>query len=245
MKPLTLLHTSDVHLESDSVGSGATGDRMRQRLRDAFSRVIAIANQSNADLILIVGDLFDSSRVTDEAIGFAMRTIEQARMAVVMVPGNHDAHDERSIYAALESDRLPRNLHLILEPDGRAIDFPDLATRVWGRALVEHSPAYRPLGELPAPASDRWNIALAHGLYTEERASERSSLITPGEIAASGYHYVALGHVHVFNDVSQGATRAAYCGAPAPLYSNDNKGTALRVTFTAAETSLQQLTIEL
>jgi DNA repair exonuclease SbcCD nuclease subunit len=231
MRPLKVLHTSDVHLESDSLGAGPNGERMRQRLRDAFSRVISIANQREADLLLIVGDLFDSSRIADEALDFALGEIGRARMAVVMVPGNHDAHDELSIYAALAASRLPQNLHLILEPDGRAIDFPELTARIWGRALVEHSPDYRPLAGMPAPAPGRWNIALAHGLFTEDGASERSSQITAADIAASAYHYVALGHVHVFSDVSQAGTRAAYCGTPAPLYSNDQAGSAAWISF--------------
>ena len=65
---------------------------------------------------------------------------------------------------------------------------------------------------------------MAHGLFTEEADGFRSSPITPAEIEASAYDYVALGHIHVFGDVSQGATRAAYCGTPAPLYASDNAG---------------------
>ncbi len=243
MRPLKLLHTSDVHLESDSVGSGPKGALIRRRLRDAFSRVIAIANEREADLLLIVGDLFDSSRIADEALAFAFETIARAEMPVVMVPGNHDAHDERSIYAGLEPARFPQNLHLILEPEGRTLDFPALAARLWGRALVEHSPDYRPLAGIPAPAPDRWNIALAHGLFTDDE-SERSSRITAGEIAASAYHYIALGHVHVFNDVSQAGTRAAYCGTPAPLYSNDGAGSVAWVSFVRGEAPfLEQIVI--
>ena len=109
---------------------------------------------------------------------------------------------------------LPENLHLILEPEGKTIDFPDLATRVWGRALVEHTPDYRPMSGVPEPAEGRWNIALAHGFFMEEGEIERSSPITPADIERSRYDYVALGHVHVLNDVSQGATRAFYCGTP-------------------------------
>ena len=69
----------------------------------AFSGVIDIANERERDLLLIVGDLFDSSRVTEEALAFAMGEIARARMPVVMIPGNHDAHDERSIYAQLSA----------------------------------------------------------------------------------------------------------------------------------------------
>ena len=61
----------------------------------------------------------------------------------------------------------------------------------------------------------------------EEGEIERSSPITPAEIERSRYDYVALGHVHVLSDVSQGATRAFYCGTPAPLYSSENSGWVL------------------
>jgi len=223
-RPLSIVHTSDVHLETDSFGNGPNGDALRERVRLSFSGVIEIANQRRADLLLIVGDLFDSSRISEGALGFALEEIARAGMPVAMIPGNHDAHDERSLYAKLSRDLLPRNLHLILEPDGTLLDFPELETRIWGRALVEHTPDYRPLGGLPAPAPGRWNIAMAHGFFTEDADGIRSSPITPAEIEASAYDYIALGHIHVFGDVSQGATRAAYCGTPAPLYASDNAG---------------------
>ena len=234
-RPLRILHTSDVHLETDTFGSGERGVQLRDRVRRAFTRVIDMANERRADLLLIVGDLFDSARVTEEGLAFALGNIGRAAMPVVMIPGNHDAHDERSIYASLPAGTLPGNLHLILEPAGMTLDFPALATRVWGRALVEHSPEYRPLGGIPEPAEERWNIALAHGFFMEDGEFERSSPITPIEIERSRYDYVALGHVHVFNDVSQGATRAFYCGTPAPLYSSDNSGWVLWVDCVPGE----------
>jgi len=223
-KPIRLIHTSDVHLESDTFGSGERGDAFRERVRRAFSEVIELGNRQSTDLLLIVGDLFDSSRVSSDALGFAMGEIARAKMPVVMIPGNHDAHDERSIYAAMPREMMPDNFHPILEPQGATLEFPSLGTRIWGRALVEHSPEYRPLSGLPEPDPDMWNIALAHGFFTEDGESNRSSLITPAEIKASGYHYIALGHIHTFGDVSQGATRAVYCGTPAPLYASSEAG---------------------
>jgi DNA repair protein SbcD/Mre11 len=225
---LKLIHTSDVHLESDTFGSGPRGDVFRDVVRRAFAGVIDIANGNRADLLLIVGDLFDSNRISGEALDFAMNQISRAKMPVVMIPGNHDAHDERSIYAGVPPASLPRNLHLILDPDGVSLGFPELAAHVWGRALVEHSPEYRPLSGLPEPVPHAWNIGLAHGFFTETETS-RSSPITPAEIAASGYDYIALGHIHIFGDVSQGRTRAFYCGTPAPLYAGSEAGWVLQI----------------
>jgi DNA repair protein SbcD/Mre11 len=234
-RPLRLIHTSDVHLESDTFGSGEKGDVFRDRVRQAFSGVVSLANRREADLLLIVGDLFDSSRVGEGALSFAMSEIGRAQMPVVMVPGNHDAHDERSIYAAMAPAMLPRNLHLILEPEGRIVEFPELSARVWGRALVEHSPEYRPLSGMPAPAPNLWNIGLAHGFFTDDAETNRSSPITPAEIQASAYDYIALGHIHVFGDVSQGDTRAFYCGTPAPLYASEEAGWVAHVACVPGE----------
>ena len=217
-RPLKLLHTSDVHLESDTFGHGAEGKKLCDSIRQAFSQVISTANRLEADLLLIVGDLFDSNRITDEALSFALGQIARARMPVVLTPGNHDAHDERSIYAKLPPSEMPRNLHLLLDPAGSTVEFPDLHARIWGRAMVEHTPEYRPLGGIVAPVEGLWNIALAHGFFMEEGEFDRSSPINPIDIENSGYDYIALGHIHVFTDCSRGATRAAYCGTPAPLY---------------------------
>ena len=108
-KPLRFVHTSDVHLETDTFGATDAGVKLRDKVRKAFSNVIEVANNRDADLLLIVGDLFDSSRVSEEGLAFAFGTIARAKMPVVMIPGNHDAHDERSIYAKLSPSVFPPN----------------------------------------------------------------------------------------------------------------------------------------
>jgi DNA repair exonuclease SbcCD nuclease subunit len=111
--------------------------------------------------------------------------------------------------------------------------------------LVEHSPEYRPLSGMPEPHPDKWNIALAHGFYTEDGETNRSSPITSAEIEASAYDYIALGHVHVFGDVSRGATRAFYCGTPAPLYATAEHGWVAHVHCVPGEPiRIERLVVE-
>src|SRR5437879_2830750 len=93
-KTLRLVHTSDVHLETDTFGTTERATALRDQVRQAFLNVVSVANDREADLLLIVGDLFDSARVSEEALAFALGTMASARMPVVMIPGNHDAHDE-------------------------------------------------------------------------------------------------------------------------------------------------------
>src|SRR5260370_30713755 len=81
-RPLNIVHTSDVHLESDSFGNGPAGDTLRERVRRSFSGVIEIANERHAYLLLIVGDLFSSTRLSEGALGFALGEIAPAAMPV-------------------------------------------------------------------------------------------------------------------------------------------------------------------
>jgi DNA repair exonuclease SbcCD nuclease subunit len=73
---------------------------------------------------------------------------------------------------------------------------------------------------------------MAHGLYMDEPESDRSSLITPQEIADSGFDYLALGHVHVHRQVRHGNTLACYPGVPAASYGTTGSGHMTLVELT-------------
>jgi hypothetical protein len=141
-------------------------------------------------------------------------------------------------------------VHPLYAEVGEIVTFEHLSLMVWGKGLIEHAPANRPMAGvpprvIPAPASaasaaaaagsgapaarahDHWFVGMAHGHFVEDRREPRSSLITPDEIEGSGLDYLALGHVHVFRDVSQGAVRACYPGAPRISYAPDAGSVAI------------------
>jgi DNA repair exonuclease SbcCD nuclease subunit len=214
---LTLVHTSDVHLENDAF-RGAERRSSRRRSETAFRKVIDAAHEEQADLLLIVGDLFDTSRVGSAAIDFVLAELGRVPCPAVLLPGNHDCYDAQSIYRKVDFTQAGPNVHALTEPEGTVLEFPDLHATVWGRPVVDHDDSSRPLAGIPPRRGDAWHLGMAHGLFTEDRHEPRSSLIFPEQIADSGLDYLALGHVHVFREVSQGATKACYPGSPAPLH---------------------------
>ena len=129
--------------------------------------------------------------------------------------------------------------------DGGATAGTELSARIWGRAMVEHRPEYRPLAGIPPARPEQWNIAMAHGLFMDDIDMMRSSPITPADVHDSSYDYIALGHVHVFTDVSQGGTKALYCGTPAPLYASNEAGWVAHVTCDpAAGVAVERLPVK-
>ena len=90
--------------------------------------------------------------------------------------------------------------------------------------MVDHDRSNKPLAGTPPRTRDLWHIGMAHGLYSDEPDCERSSLITPEEIEASGFDYLALGHVHAHRRMQHGSTLACYPGVPAPYYGTETSG---------------------
>ena len=236
-RPLRVLHTADVHLDSDAYGDAAQQAAHGERGRRVWSRIVDRALADQVDLLLIAGDLFDHDRVPDETIAFVRGELARLRKPVVILPGNHDALSANSIYDRHDFTAGARHVHVIRRLDGETIDLPELDALVWGRAMEQHGPEFQPLAHIPTRADRRWCVAMAHGFfYPEWQRPERSSPIFADEVRDTGWDYVALGHHHVRADVSQGRVAACYAGAPMLEWADGRAGgTVLRVDFSAED----------
>lgn len=199
---LKVLHTSDVHL--------TTVDSCKY-----LEMIADTAKRESVDLVLIVGDLFDSSRVETDVVDNAIRTLTTMGITTVILPGNHDQMDGTSPLEAAAFQEMASTIHLVTEVEGQLIRLADLGVTIWGRAMDEHSPTFQPLRGIPSLDDSDWRIAMAHGFHVSRgEIIDRSSPILAEEIAALHVDYLALGHVHVFRDVSEGNVKAYYSGAP-------------------------------
>jgi len=206
-RPLTLIHTSDVHLGCEYSGRMA---------RQALGAVVDAAIDERADVVLLAGDVFDHNRVSDDEIRFLLGQLSRSGKPSVILPGNHDCYDAHSVYRrALFADR-PTNIYVLDDRPESLCLLPELDLEVWGRAVVDHYRGFRPLTEEPPrQEADRWRVGLAHGHFELPDATEpRSSPIFPEDIASSSCDYIALGHWDRCADVSQADVRAFYSGAP-------------------------------
>ncbi|MBW2282286.1 MAG: DNA repair exonuclease [Deltaproteobacteria bacterium] len=234
---LRLVHTSDIHLDADwarpqASGNGTYGSGQGRCLAaQAFERTVDRVRAEAADLFLIAGDLFDSSRVGADVVDFALGELARVPCPVVVMPGNHDCYDGDSIYRRVDLRDAGSHVSVLTAEHGETVELPDLHATVWGRAMVEHHAGYRPLEGVPERSGQYWHLGMAHGLVTDDLRSHYSSLIRPEEIAECGLDYLALGHVHVFREVSEKGTTACYSGSPAPLYAGRSHGSLAVVTL--------------
>lgn len=205
IRSLRIAHTSDVHLHDGPDGAPA---------REAFAQVVDTVRSSGADLFLIAGDLFDHNRVEGQSIEFVIAQLGRVACPTVLIAGNHDVWDHRSVLRRTDFAQAGGHITLLNQPEGMRVSFPQLHATVWGRCMLDHDPSNRPMAGAPSRAGDLWHIGMAHGLYSDDPATQRSSLITPDEISRSGFDYLALGHVHAHRQMRHGNTLACYPGVP-------------------------------
>lgn len=218
MPAVKIVHTADVHLDLCYAGLGlpaSYGTRRRQRLREAFQRIVVRAGEWPADALLIAGDLFEGDRVTRDTIAFLKAQFASIpHVSVVIAPGSGDPFTATSPYA---TETWPVNVHIFQRPEWEAAVVCEGALTVHGFAFDGAEISRNPFGELRLPADGSVHVAVAYG--TERgHAPEEVPAVAPFEaadVADEPLRYLALGHVHAFTPIEGDfRTKIAYAGSP-------------------------------
>ena len=203
--PRRLLHTSDLHLDSlNDIGCRS------------LDIVVDIAIMIKVDLIVICGDFFDSNRVKDDVVRFAVEQLRRADVDTVIVAWNHDCLVPESVYNRVGLWTGASKVRILRASEGETWVLPHLGISVWGKPLDTYADGVSPLAGIPAPPRDGgWHIAIAHGYFMGPQSRPWAGFqITTEEIVASRRDYVALGDMHAFACVNDGPVKAYYSGSP-------------------------------
>lgn len=233
MRPrLRLLHTADLH-----VAGGFTTPKSCDGEYECLCSVRAIERlvvEHRPDALLVVGDLFDHGRVPAPLVEEVFSVLAGLPVPCVLLPGNHDVYDAAGLYRRHAEVLARAGVHFLDVCEGSTLELFEGGLRIWGRAMDEHAPEFRPLLGVPSREGDAWYVVLGHGHYVGDVPPEkemRSSPITAADIAGTDADYVALGHWHVPTDVSADGVAAWYPGSPVQSWA---EGSANLVTLDPA-----------
>lgn len=218
MARIRCLHLADLHLGWAPRDWGGR-EAERQQERDSLLRKavdLALDPAAQIQLVLIVGDLFESHRPPADLVAGVLAELERlvrAGLQVVTVPGNHDEityHD--SVYR--KYGREWPGL-LVTNPHPERIGVLTLG----GTPCYLYSLAYtggltggtEPLRDFPRDTEDGLHVAIFHGSL-DWMAGERSLPLSTQGLAEAGYDYVALGHLHQHQVKTVGNTLFVYPG---------------------------------
>lgn len=205
---LKIIHAADLHLDSPFAGlSPEQAALRREEQRGLLDRLADLANEEQADLVLLAGDLLDGERVYRETVDLLARTLDRIKATVFIAPGNHDPYRVGSPYT---QPIWPDNVHIFTSPLPQAVSLPELGCTVYGAAFTQDQQETSPLSGFTA-AGDSLNLMVLHG-NTQGRDY---APISPADIAASGLDYLALGHIHQSSGLQKSdRTYWAYPGCP-------------------------------
>lgn len=220
-----LLHLADLHLGWTPRGlPGDLATNVRRRRDALLGQAVDVALAERVDLVVIAGDLFESYQPEAALVAATLaqlRRLTSAGIALITVPGNHDELTyARSVYRR-EGARWPGVL--VTRPDpGPVADLRLAGERVQVTSLAYVggvTPTLAPLRVFPREAG---GVALAvfHGTLVgahvrpgDPFGGGRSLPLDQRALGDAGFAYVALGHLHVPQEVPlAGGGLAVYPG---------------------------------
>lgn len=169
-----------------------------------------ICNEERADLLLIAGDLFHRQPLLRELkeVNYLFETLDNTQ--VVLIAGNHDYLKQDSYYRRFV---WPAHVHMILDSEISCVEIPDLSLAVYGLSYHVKEIPERRYDHAAAKKRQRYEILLAHG------GDDRHIPFDADDLAALGYDYIALGHIH--KPWCEEGKNMAYAGALEPIDKND------------------------
>jgi len=205
------IHAADFHL--DSAFGALTARQAAARRRESREMAFRLANYVNGHgigLVLLAGDLFDSGSAFRETGEQLAQALGQMQAKVFIAPGNHDWIGPGSPWLTVN---WPENVQIFRESAMTAVDLPEWNLTIHGAAFTGPEQTTGLLTGFAAPEDGRVHIGLLHGEI--DPAEARYDPIRREEIAASGLHYLALGHIHKRAEpVTLGKTLCAWPGCP-------------------------------
>ena len=227
---MKLLHTADLHLDSPFAGKHPSEAQEKRELqRRVFKRIFSLAKETECDMILIAGDLFDGKYVTPETESLCLRLFREAECPVVLAPGNHDPFVAGSFY---RREDMPENVYVFSSTQLQCFEFEELGVKLFGYAFTSSVLPESPLAGAELPEEDEsLRILCAHGDLG--MAISRYAPVIPSDAVRLRLDYCALGHIHRAGDVvEQDGTVLCYSGIPqGRSYDETGEGSVRIVTL--------------
>lgn len=209
---LRFLHCSDIHLDSPFVGLSAEKSEERRRvLRNSFMRLMQYVRESNIDVVLMSGDVFDSRYATNTTAEVLIREFKNCPDTdFIISPGKHDYYTDNPIYT---SGRLPRNCYVFNSDTLSRFDFQDNNVTVYGWAFMSETMKTNPIFDRRVDDSSRVNILCAYADLNGDIDSD-SCPLSSQDLKRFGADFYALGSRHEAGRfMSIGASKYVYCGS--------------------------------
>ena len=209
---MKFVHTADWQIGMKATGMGNAGFLVRDTRIQSIDNVFQVAQQNQADFIVVSGDVFEDNLVSKEDVKKVVSVINKyPDMQVFLLPGNHDYLGPGSVY----NNRLFSSIeNLTIFKNDNPINYKE--STIFPAPIEVNKRAEDPTTCIHDTTDTQGiRIGVAHGslldsFYTNQKIEFP---IDTNCIQRTGLHYLALGHhhnKHLFPN--NGVIRMAYSG---------------------------------
>lgn len=202
---MKIIHCADLHLDS-KMNANLDKEKAKKRkseLLNTFSRMVDYAAENDVNVILIVGDMFDTASISVTTKNMVLDLImKNETISFYYLKGNHD---NDNFLTGL--DELPHNLKLF-SSEWKTYYELEGKVAITGLELNKDNSnvAYLSL----VLDQEKTNIVMLHGQESEGNAKDKTEIINLKALRNKGIDYLALGHIHAYKE-ERLDPRAIYC----------------------------------
>ena len=211
---MKFIHAADLHIDSPLRGldgyAGAPVDRLRGATRQAFLGLVAAALEQRVDLVVLAGDIFDGNW-QDFRTGLFFREqlvrLTRAGIRVFIAKGNHDAESQIT-------RQLPavEGVHIFSARTCETVRLDDLGVALHGRSFPQRAVTEDFVPDYNPAVPGLFNIGVLHTSLTGSADHDTYAPTRVAALAACGYDYFALGHIHARQVVQERDPRIVFPG---------------------------------
>ena len=211
---MKFIHAADIHLDSPLKGleayEGAPVDEIRGASRRALENLVRLAMDEKVDFVLIGGDLYDGDWKDHNTGLFVVRQmgrLREAEIPVFIVRGNHDAENKMT-----RSLPMPDNVTMFSAKKPQTKILPELDVAIHGRSFAQAAESDNLALEYARGDRGLFNIGLLHTSLDGRQGHASYAPCSASDLAAKGYRYWALGHVHQREELTADDTPIVFPG---------------------------------
>ena len=200
---MKFVHIADMHFDSPFVAlsdKGNLGEQRRIEQRKIFKKVIEYIKENKIEYLFISGDLYEHQHIrksTIEYINNLFKEIENTK--IFITPGNHDPILKKSYYSTFNWNK---NVY-IFKSEVQKISTED--ADIYGYGFDDFYCTKSGIENVVIENPEKLNILIIHGTLNGANLEEMQyNSMSSTMLENKGFDYVALGHIHKNNFVTNG-----------------------------------------
>ncbi|MBQ8197732.1 MAG: DNA repair exonuclease [Clostridia bacterium] len=191
---MKIIHCADLHLGSKINGLPTDLSKVRKaEVVHTFERIAEFANNNGVKAIIIAGDMFDTTRVSDKLYKQLLSCIRRySNVDFLYLSGNHD---EDAFIKKGGKETLPNNFK-VFGNEWTCFEYDNVTITGINSCALNTSIVYDTL----SLDKDKINICCMHGQIAGYALEKGKEVISLPRLKNKHIDYLALGHYHFFMD---------------------------------------------